>query len=66
MTKKRMTMRSVGVAEDMGMTEPSESVHSSNSDQPGIKPGFLRSQIITTELNRARVDISWKVIGPRS
>ena len=66
MTKKRITMRSVGVADEIEMTEPPESVHSSISDQPGINLGFLSNQIRTTELNRTKVDISWKVIGPRS
>ena len=65
MTKKRMTMSRVGVAEDIVMMEPCESVHSSISDHPEINPGFLRNQIITTELNKAKVDSSWKVNGPR-
>ena len=41
MTKKRMTMRSVGVADEIETTEPPESVHSSIADQPGINLGFL-------------------------
>ena len=66
MIKNKMTMSNVGVAEEIEMTEPFESVHSSISDQPGINPGFLNNQIRTTELNRTKVDSSWKVIGPRS
>ena len=40
MTKKRITMSRVGVAEDIDMMEPCESVHSSISDHPEINPGL--------------------------
>ena len=66
MMKKRTTMRRVGVAVEMGNTFPSSPVHWIASAQPGMKPGFLKNQMMTMDTNRVNVAISWKETGPRA
>ena len=59
MMKRRMTMASVGVAEEI-------TTGVSRLAQPAMKPGALKNQRRTRRVKRTRVETSWKVMGPSS